>query len=373
MAARALIGTRKGLFTLSIDRADAGFELSAPTFPGVRVSNAIQDRRDGALYALLDHGHFGVHLQRSDDGGTTWTEIAAPEYPPKPDGDPDVNPMTQRERDWTTELGWILEPGHPDEPDVLWCGTIPGGLFRSDDRGESWSLVESLWNLPARQKWFGGGYDEAGVHSICVDPRGPGRLIVGVSCGGAWRTDDGGATWAVAARGMRAGFLPDELAFDPDTQDPHRIVRCPSAPDTLWTQHHCGIFRSVDNGDSWTEIDDAGPSTFGFAVAVHPADPQTAWFVPSTSDEVRMPVDAEMVVTRTRDGGTSFAVLRDGLPQEPAYDLVYRHAFDVDATGDQLLMGSTTGSLWWSGSAGDEWQQVSAHLPPIASVRFCTA
>ena len=153
------------------------------------------------------------------------------------------------------------------------------------------------------------------------------------------------------------------------TVDPKTIL--PSAPDALWTQHHCGIFRSTDNGDSWTEIEQAGPSTFGFAVAVHPDDPETAWFVPAVSDEVRIPVDGRMVVTRTRDGGETFDVLTDGLPQEHAYDLVYRHAFDIDASGEQLLMGSTTGNLWWSGSGGEAWTTVSTSLPPIASVRFC--
>lgn len=365
----ALIGTRKGLFTLTA--TDGAFELSGPAFPGVRVTNAVHDPRDGALYASLDHGHFGVHLHRSDDGGATWPEIAAPEYPPKPAGVSELNPMSQQEIEWATQLAWIVEPGHPDEPGVLWCGTIPGGLFRSDDRGDSWQLVESLWNHPSRQKWFGGGYDDAGVHSISIDPRGPGRLVVGVSCGGAWRTDDGGATWAIAAHGMRADFVPPDQADDPDTQDPHRVVRCAAAPDVLWTQHHCGIFRSTDNGDRWTEIAEAGPSTFGFAVAVHPADPETAWFVPGVSDEVRMPVDGKLVVTRTRDGGATFDVLDDGLPDGPAYDLIYRHAFDIDETGDELLMGSTTGSLWWTGDGGDHWHEVSSNLPPIASVRFC--
>lgn len=364
----ALIGTRKGLFTL--DGTDGATVLRGPEFPGGPVTNAMCDPRDGARYVSIDHGHFGVHLHRSDDGGATWVEIAAPEYPPKPEGVSEVNPMSQKELVWSTQLGWVIEPGHVDEPGVLWCGTIPGGLFRSDDRGGSWRLVESLWNLPARQKWFGGGYDDAGVHSICVDPRGAGRLVVGVSCGGAWRTEDGGETWQVAANGMRANFLPPELAGDPDTQDPHRIVRCPSSPDHLWTQHHCGIFRSTDDGDSWSEITEAGPSTFGFAVAVHPDDPDTAWFVPALSDEVRIPVDGKVVVTRTRDGGETFDVLTDGLPQEHAYDLVYRHAFDIDASGEQLLMGSTTGNLWWSGDGGDSWESVATNLPPIASVRF---
>lgn len=365
----ALIGTRKGLVTLHLD--DGVATPGAFEFLGAPVTNAIRDPRDGAMYASLDHGHFGVHLHRSDDGGESWPEIAAPEYPPCPDGVSELNPMTQQPVDRTTRLGWVIEPGHVDEPGVMWMGTIPGGLFRSSDRGDTWDFVESLWNIPARSKWFGGGYDDAGIHSISVDPRGPGRLVVGVSCGGAWRTDDGGATWSVAAQGMRANFLPPELEFDTDTQDPHRIVRCAAAPDALWTQHHCGIFRSLDNGDSWTEITDAGPSTFGFAVVVHPGDPETAWFVPAISDEVRVPVDGKFVVTRTRDGGETFDVLSDGLPQTDAYDLVYRHGLDIDGTGERLLMGSTTGSLWWSSDAGDSWQTVSVNLPPIYSVRFC--
>ena len=139
----------------------------------------------------------------------------------------------------------------------------------------------------------------------------------------------------------------------------------------LWTQHHCGIFRSVDNGDNWIEIAEAGPSTFGFAVAVHPADPETAWFVPAISDEVRVPVDGKLVVTRTRDGGATFDVLSHGLPDDRAYDLIYRHGLDVDETGEQLIMGSTTGSLWWSANGGDSWRTFSTGLPPIASVNFC--
>ena len=369
MSTTALIGTRKGLFTLTIDGDRTS--LSPPAFVGVPVTNAVSDPRDGAIYASLDHGHFGVHVHRSDDGGATWAEIAAPEYPPKPEGEVHVNAMSQKEIVWATQLGWVIEPGHADEPGVMWCGTIPGGLFHSDDRGDSWQFVDSFWNLPARPKWFGGGFDDAGIHSIAVDPRGPGRVVVGISCGGAWRTDDGGATWAVAAHGMRADFVPAELADDPDTQDPHRVVRCAAAPDVLWTQHHCGIFRSVDNGDHWAEIAEAGPSTFGFAVAVHPDDPDSAWFVPAVSDEVRVPVAGKLVVTRTRDGGETFDVLTDGLPQEHAYDLIYRHGLDIDETGERLLMGSTTGNLWWTRNGGDSWELVSANLPPIASVSFC--
>jgi hypothetical protein len=169
---------------------------------------------------------------------------------------------------------------------------------------------------------------------------------------------------------MRAEFMPPERQFDPNIQDPHMIVQCRSNPDVLWVQHHNGIFRSTDGAASWTEITDVKPSVFGFAVAVHPKDAETAWFVPAVKDEKRYPREGRVVVNRTRDGGKSFQTLTDGLPQEHAYDLVFRHALDVDETGEWLAFGSTTGSLWMSENGGDSWRTLSSNLPPIYAVRF---
>ena len=149
------------------------------------------------------------------------------------------------------------------------------------------------------------------------------------------------------------------------------MVACPSSPDSLWVQHHNGVFRSTDGAEAWKSIESIQPSSFGFAVAVHPQNPDIAWFVPGVKDQCRIPVDGRLVVARTRDGGQSFDLLREGLPQEHAYDIVFRHALDIDSTGEQLLMGSTTGSLWWSGDGGDSFDLVSANLPPINSVQFC--
>jgi photosystem II stability/assembly factor-like uncharacterized protein len=169
---------------------------------------------------------------------------------------------------------------------------------------------------------------------------------------------------------MFAAFMPPERREDPAIQDPHRVVHCPAQPDRLWAQHHNGVFRSDDGGRSWKTIDNVQPSVFGFAVAVHPSDPDTAWFVPAVKDETRIPVDGKVVVARTRDGGKSFEVLRKGLPQEHAYDITFRHGLDVDASGSCLAFGSTTGSLWVSEDAGDSWTAISTHLPPIYAVRF---
>ena len=164
--------------------------------------------------------------------------------------------------------------------------------------------------------------------------------------------------------------MPPELAGDPVSQDPHRVVQCPVSPDRLWMQHHNGIFRSDDGGGSWQELTEVAPSSFGFSVAVHPRDPETAWFVPAVKDECRVPVDGKVVVARTRDGGEHFDVLTNGLPQQHAYDLVFRHALDIDDSGDRLAMGSTTGSLWVTEDGGDSWAAISTHLPPIYQVRF---
>jgi hypothetical protein len=164
--------------------------------------------------------------------------------------------------------------------------------------------------------------------------------------------------------------MPPERAGDPNIQDPHRIVRCAGQPDTLWCQHHNGIWRSADDAASWQEITDVPVSGFGFAVAAHPSDAGSAWFVPAQADEKRVPADGAMVVNRTRDGGRHFDTLRDGLPASQCYDLVYRHGLAVADDARTLLMGSTTGGLWASADAGDSWTALSAHLPPIYAVRF---
>jgi hypothetical protein len=367
MSDRLFLATRKGLFTAARD--GTRWAIASVSFLGDNVPMVLPDRRDSSLYAVLEHGHFGVKFHRSRDGGATWEQITTPAYPKMPEGVEERDPWG-KPLPWKLEHIWALEGGHPNEPGVLWCGTIPGGLFHSTNRGGSWELVRSLWNHPARKHWFGGGADLPGIHSVCVHPRDGKHLTLGVSCGGVWVSADGGATWNCRADGMWAAYMPPERKFDPNVQDPHRVVQCRAAPDHLWAQHHNGVFRSTDGAASWHEIKEVPPSSFGFAVAVHPQDPDTAWFVPGISDERRIPVEGRVVVARTRDGGKSFETLRRGLPQEHAYDLTFRHALDVDETGLRVAFGSTTGSCWVSNDQGDTWEALGEHLPPIYCVRF---
>lgn len=355
------VATRKGLFELR--RSTAGWRLGPPHFPGEPVTQVLADPADDNWYAALRLGHFGVKVKRSADHGRTWQDVAAPAFPPKPTEGPwKDDPMP-----WAVDLVWSLEAGGGR----LWAGALPAGLFVSDDRGESWRLVESLWDRPERGQWFGGGYDHPGIHSILLDPRDPEHVTLAISCGGVWQTRDGGRTWANTSEGLDAGaYMPPERRFDGNIQDVHRLGACAGQPDALWVQHHGGIFRSTDGGMRWQPVASPAPSGFGFAVAAHPADPQRAWFAPAHSDAQRMPVDGRMVVTETRDGGASFVSHGEGLPVRDAYHLVYRHALVCADDGRTLAMGSTTGGLWVSGDEGASWQCVSRDLPPIAALRF---
>ena len=351
--------TRKGLFRFR--RNGSAWTAGEPAFLGQPVTAVLPDTRDGTLYAALNLGHFGVKFHRSDDGGETWTELPAPAFPAEPEAGESAP---------VVEMVWTLAAGGADQPGVIHAGTLTAALFRSDDRGETWSRNDSLWNVPERAQWFGGGYDQPGIHSILVDPRDSRRLTVAISCGGVWKSDDGGETWSVAGKGLRATYVPPEQQFDPVRQDPHRLAACPSAPDVVWCQHHTALFRSTDGAATFAELAPVEPSSFGFGVAAHPHDPQTAWFVPAEKDEVRVPARARLVVTRTTDGGRTFTALGDGLPQADCYDLVYRHALAVDDSGTRLAIGSTTGNLWISDTGGEQWTHVSAHLPPIPQAVF---
>jgi hypothetical protein len=223
MSDRLLVGTHKGLFEFDWDdRAPLAMDSSRTHFLGEPVTMTLEDPRDGTLYAALNLGHFGVKLHRRLAGSRDWEECAVPVYPLQPAHNGTTengSGEAQAERpdattvpSWTLEQIWSLEAGGPDEPGVLWAGTIPGGLFCSNDGGETWTLNRPLWDRPERSEWMGGGYDHPGIHSVIVDPRDSRHVTVGVSTGGVWQTYDGGASWRLTALGMQADYMPPERA-----------------------------------------------------------------------------------------------------------------------------------------------------------------
>lgn len=361
MSDRLYVGTRKGLFELQ--RRNGTWDIADVQFLGDPVT-AVLPEFEGATLAALDLGHFGAKLWKRDITGA-WKEVPAPAFPPKPeDAGDDPHP-------WTLDKIWGFEPG--GVPGRIWAGSMPGGLFRSDDSGETWSLVESFWRMPERRQWgsvAGGGLP--GLSTVLVDPRNPADIRIGVSTGGVWASTDTGKTWKNINRGLYAEYMPPEQREEPIAQDVHQLARCRARPDVMWCQHHNGVFRSEDAGATWRDLTAIRPAKFGFAVAAHPTDPNTAWFVPAIKDERRIPVDGKLVVARTRDGGKSFDVLSQGLPQRHAYDLVYRHALHVDGTGQRIAIGSTSGGLWISENGGDSWITPEMRLPPVNVVRFAS-
>jgi hypothetical protein len=356
----AHVATRKGLFTLN-----ESWSIERLSFPGLAVTMVFDDPSTGFLFAALLDGHHGARLHRSSDGGHNWHECGAPTFPPQLPREREAEQSFACPVPWSTAQIWTLDSG---EPGVLWAGTIPGGLFRSDDAGDTWLLVRSLWDCPQRAEWFGAGQPHPGIHSICIDPRDYRAVQVAVSCGGIWRTMDHGQSWSCDNHGMSADYVPPQRATDPVMQDVRRLVQCKAAPDCFWAQHRGGVHRSCDGGRTWQALS----SSYGFTAAVHPHDPETAWFVPAGTWDCRIPVGARLVVIRTRDGGRTFEDCGAGLPAEHVYDIVYRHGLAVDRSGQRLLLGSTTGGLWLSSDGGDSWRCLYGHLPPINAVRFAS-
>jgi photosystem II stability/assembly factor-like uncharacterized protein len=355
-----VLGTKKGL--VFVDKLARSWRARRIQLGGIPVSYAFHDDRTQTLWAALDHGHWGVKIQKSTDAGENWSEVAAPKYP-----EGAIAPCTRKPA--SLRYIYVLAPGPRDKPGRIYAGTVPGGLFVSEDGGVSFTLVDALWNHATRDKWGQGGkdFDDPGLHSVVIDPRDSRHILIGSSSAGCLATRDDGRTWEVRNRGLKSPFSPEpnpEVGFDP-----HFIQACASAPDVLWQQNHVGIFRSTDTGHTWTEASqESGPARFGFAIAADARDADRAWVVPATSDEKRYAVDEALCVGRTEDGGKTWTVFREGLPQESCFDVTYRHA--LDARGDTLVFGTTTGNLFASEDRGESWQCIGSSFPPILSVRF---
>ncbi len=385
MSDRILLGTRKGTFC--IERLNGGWKPRLSGHAGAGVNFVARDPHTGTLWAALGHGHWGAKLSRSTDDGQTWADAPQVAYPQgarylqgaEPGGDAgEAKPVFKTAK--LLKL-WVIAFGAPGQ---IYIGTIPGGLFVSNNGGESFELNRPLWNHDSRggdlfegegtgkTHWFGtpaseGGEFAPGIHSITVDPRNSQRVLVAISTAGVLETTDGGKSWRGRNQGMLMDYLPNPAADW--GHDPHFIELCPAEPDHVWQQNHCGVFYSDNGASQWKKVSQPEQGiSFGFPVAVDEKDGKTAWVVPGKADSQRMTIDGALFVARTQDGGQTWEQLREGLPQESAYDVVYRHALGI--SGDTLAFGSTTGNLYVSENRGESWKAVAHNLPPIYSVRF---
>jgi photosystem II stability/assembly factor-like uncharacterized protein len=343
-------------------------------FKGWNMMHMVMDPRDRRLHTALDHFVFGATTHYSDDMGQTWKQCPTPprfERPSvsgRPGGTPEEAysgapiPTTPEQ----VIKVWNIEPGRADEPDVLYAGVQPASLFKSTDRGESWVLNEALYDHPHRGKWNPGAGGLC-LHSIVLDPRDKDRMYVAVSAAGTYRTDDGGKTWQARNKNVLADF-GGEL-YPEFGQCVHKLALHPSNPDVLFQQNHCGVFRSDDCGDDWSDIGIGKlPSRFGFPIVIHPHQPETIYVMLEESDQFRMSVDGQASVWRSRDGGGNWQRISTGLP-ENAHVVVLREAMVADNLEPAgLYAGTDTGQLFYSRDDGDTWEVLADYLPPIQSV-----
>lgn len=365
---RIWVGTRKGAFLFtSKDRKK--WDTAGPFFSGEEVHHVAQDpRAPKRHYAAVGNAWFGPHLYASADNGKKWAisekGLEVKGITGKTVTVTDKGMEIKETPDAPLKRIWHIAASTEDEPGVLYLGGDPGVLFRSGDNGANWEMVRGLCDHSTRAKWTPGAGGMI-VHSIqCL---GKGRLIVGISAAGAFRSSDGGKTWEAYNGNVRADFLPDK--FPEVGQCVHKLKAHPNNPEALYQQNHCGIYRADFTGKEWVDISEGLPSRFGFALAVPAAEKQTLFTIPIDSAEHRFVPQGKLRVARSRNGGKTWKLLTKGLPQKHAHVLILREAMtsdDRDPAG--VYFGTSSGTLFYTRDAGDSWHVLAEHLPPIYSV-----
>jgi len=345
-----LVGTAKGLFRVGADAAQRRWRIDGPHLAGYEVLHTAISPT-GVLFAATAHKVWGAHIYTSADNGTSWRSLdAVPQHAVDSGHGP-------------TRAIWHLCV----LPETMFAGIDPAGLFRSADQGRSWQPVNALNAHPTRPTWEPSQGCFA-VHSICVDRQHPDRMVVAVSAGGAYRSEDGGDTWQPANVGVRAENLPER--YPVSGHNVHRVVMHPRASERLYRQCYNGTYRSDDGARSWVEITAGLPSDFGYGIAVDAHDPDTVFQIPESSSHLRAPVDGKLRVYRSRDAGRNWVSASDGLPAEHVYVTVLREAMDTDMREPcGIYFGTSGGQLFASPDGGDTWSEIAGYLPRILSVK----
>jgi hypothetical protein len=365
---RVLVGTRKGAFILTSDAGRERWDITGPLFAGWEIYHLNGCAADpDRLYASQSTGWFGQLIQRSSDGGATWTP-AGNEF--GYDGEPGTHLWYDgTPRPFEFKRIWHLEPS-PGDPDVLYAGAEDAALFRSGDAGNSWEELPALRTHASAPSWQPGAGGMC-LHTIMLDPGDPGRIFTAISAAGAFRSDDAGKSWQPINRGLRSQGIPDEDAEVGHCV--HRLARHRSRPDVLFMQKHWDVMRSDDAGGSWHEISGDLPTDFGFTIDVHAHEPDTVFVVPITSDSLHYPPEGRLRVYRSRTGGNEWEPLTKGLPQRDCYVNVLRDAMAVDSLEEcGVYFGTTGGQVYASADGGDNWAPIVRDLPAVLSVEVQT-
>jgi len=363
-----LIGTRKGAFILKSDHPRRKWNLSSPILLGHIVHHLVLDPRDRRTMLLAaSTGHLGPTIFRSTDGGKSWKESTAP---------PAFRKVSDGGKSRSVNHIFWLTPCHANEPDAWYAGTSPQGLFRSDDGGATWTSFSYINEDPQYIEWMGtvqdGTPDGPKMHSIIVDPRNPKHLYFAMSGGGVHESVDGGKTFLPLIKGLDTveGFDAATVTF----HDPHCVRLCPSNPDRLYQQNHCGIYRLDRPSDEWVRIGKNMPKKvgdIGFPMVVHPRNANWAWVFPMDGGTVwpRVSPEGKPAAYVTINAGKSWTRRDKGFPRTNAWWTVKRQAMTADAHEPLgLYLGTTQGEIWASRNEGSTWTCIARHLPEIYSV-----
>lgn len=365
---RLLVGTRKGAFIMTSDGTRKDWQISGPHFAGWEVYHLKGSPADpNRLYASQSSGWFGQQIQRSNDGGATWSAMGNRfAY----DGVPGTHQWYDgTPHPWEFARVWHLEPSLSD-PDTVYAGVEDAALFRSGDGAQTWEELSGLRKHGSGSSWQPGAGGMC-LHTILLDPGDPQRMFIAISAAGAFRTEDGGASWQPINRGLRSEQLPDQDAEVGHCV--HHIAMHPARPNVLFMQKHWDVMRSDDAGDSWHEVSGNLPTDFGFAIDVHAHEPETIYVVPIKSDSEHFPLDGALRVYRSRSGGNEWEAMTNGLPQRDCYVNVLRDAMAVDSLDScGVYFGTTGGQVYASPDAGASWSPVVRDLPPVLSVEVQT-
>ncbi len=365
---RVLVGTRKGAFVLSSDERRREWQVEGPHFAGWEVyhlkgSPADPDR----IWASQSGGWFGQVVQRSDDGGRSWAPVGNDfSY----DGDAGTHQdFDGTPKPWAFTRVWHLEPSLTD-PATVYAGVEDAALFKSTDGGTSWSELAGLRGHGSGPQWQPGAGGLC-LHTLVLHPTDESRIFAAISAAGAFRTDDGGASWLPINKGLLSGEIPQQEAEVGHCV--HKLAMHPSRPDTLFMQKHWDVMRTDDAGGSWREISGDLPTDFGFAIDVHAHEPETVFVVPITSDYLHVVHEGRLRVYRSRSGGGEWEPLAKGLPQEHCYVNVLRDAMAVDRLDEcGVYFGTTGGQVYCSPDGGDSWEPIVRDLPAVLSVEVQT-
>jgi hypothetical protein len=365
---RLLVGTRKGAFILSSDGARKNWAVAGPHFAGWEMYHLKGSPADpNRIYASQSSGWFGQVVQRSDDGGATWNPVGNKfTY----DGVPGTHQWYDgTPHPWEFKRVWHFEPSLTD-PDHVYAGIEDAALFESKDGGANWTELSGLRRHTTGSAWSPGAGGMC-LHTILLDPSNSKRILIAISAAGAFRTDDGGATWKPINRGLRSEFIPDPTAEVGHCV--HHIAAHPSRPNTLFMQKHWDVMRSDDAGDNWHEVSGNLPTDFGFVIDVHAHEPETLYVVPIKSDREHFVPDGQLRVFRSRSGGNEWEPLSKGLPDRDCYVNVLRDAMSVDKLDKcGVYFGTSGGQVYASADAGDSWTAIVRDLPPVLSIEAQT-